>query len=97
MTSFCDIIVVEMRKMKTLTIRNVSPQLADALLEEKKRRGKSVNSVVLEFLSHDLGIESGHRRSNGLSQLAGRWTQEDLDEFETAVKAFDEIDEELWK
>jgi hypothetical protein len=92
-----DIIVIEMSKKKTLTIRNVSPELADALLEEKKRRGKSVNSVVLELLSHGLGIESGHRRSNGLSQLAGRWTQKDLEEFEVAVKAFDEIDEELWK
>ena len=85
-----------MNTTKTLTIRNVSPELATALDREKRRRGKSVNRVVLELLSEDLGVgDSG--RSNGLAQLAGRWSQEELDEFEDAVAIFEQVDEELWR
>lgn len=81
--------------MKTLTIRNVPPALAEALAREKSARGASLNRTVLELLGQSLGV--GVTRSNGLAALAGTWTEEDLREFEDAVRHFEEVDSELWK
>jgi plasmid stability protein len=81
--------------MKALTIRNVPKQLADALEREKSRRGESLNQTVLELLAQGLGV--GHPRSNGLAGLAGRWSDHEFRDFESAVAPFDESDPELWK
>ncbi len=81
--------------MKTLTIRNVPPQVAEALEREKRQRGESLNQTVLELLSEGLGV--GTARSNGLARLAGRWSEAEFQEFETAVAPFEEIDDELWR
>jgi len=80
-----------------LTVRNVPPELARALQEEKKRRGSSLNQVILDLLTQGLGVGTGRRRSNGLARLAGTWTQRDLEDFEAAVAVTEQIDEELWR
>ena len=51
--------------MKTITIRNVPPEVARALEREKQRRGASLNRTVIELLSQGLGV--GVIRSNGTS------------------------------
>lgn len=81
--------------MKNLTIRNVPDAVANALEEEKRRRGRSLNQTVLELLSQGLGV--GTPRSNGLGRLAGSWTEEEFQEFEAAVAGFENIDDELWR
>ncbi len=81
--------------MKTITIRNVPPEVAEALEREKRNRGESLNQTVIELLSQGLGI--GAIRSNGLAALAGRWTEEERLQFEEAVAPFEEIDPELWR
>ena len=81
--------------MKTLTVRDVPPEVAAALKREKRRRGESLNRTVIELLSQSLGV--GTTRSNGLGRLAGTWTEEEFQEFERAVAPFEEIDDELWR
>jgi len=81
--------------MKTLTIRNLPPAVADALEGEKRRRGESLNRTVIELLSHGLGV--GRPRSNGLASLAGRWSEEEFRDFEGAALPSEEVDSELWK
>ena len=81
--------------IKTLTIRNLPPDVADALEEEKRRRGQSLNQTVIELLTQGLGV--GGARSNGLAALAGNWNEEEFRRFESAVAAFEEIDPELWR
>jgi plasmid stability protein len=81
--------------MKTLTIRNVPPTLAEALEREKRRRGESLNQTVIELLGQGLGV--GEVRSNGLAALAGNWNEEEFRQFEEAVTPFEEIDPELWR
>ncbi len=83
--------------MKTMTIRNVSPDLAEALQEEKSRRGLSLNRTVLALMQEALGVSEEAERSNGLRRLAGTWTEDEFCEFEEAVRPFREIDEELWR
>ncbi len=81
--------------MKHLTIRNLPPDVAQALEREKRRRGESMNQTVIGLLSKGLGV--GAPRSNGLANLSGKWSEEDLEEFESAVAPFAEIDDELWR
>lgn len=81
--------------MRTLTIRNVPPEVAEALEREKRRRGESLNQTVIDLLSQGLGV--GTTRSNGLARLAGSWSEEEFQEFERAVAPFEEIDEDLWR
>jgi plasmid stability protein len=83
--------------MKALTIRNVDARLASALARETKRRGNSLNQTVLEVLRRGLGIDVPGPRTNGLEKLAGTWTAEDLEEFESNVAIFGGIDPELWR
>ena len=81
--------------MKNLTIRNVPDAVAEALEEEKRRRGESLNQTVIELLSQGLGV--GTTRSNGVGRLAGSWTEEEFREFEAAIAPFERIDDELWR
>lgn len=81
--------------MRTLTIRGLPPDVAEALEREKRRRGESLNQTVIELLSQGLGV--GVTRSNGLAGLAGTWSDEDLRGFERAVAPFEEVDPELWR
>lgn len=81
--------------MKALTIRNLPPEVAEALEREKRRRGESLNQTVIDLLSQGLGV--GGPRSNGLAVLAGTWDDEDVREFEQGIAPFEEIDAELWQ
>jgi plasmid stability protein len=81
--------------IKTLTIRNLPPQLAAALEREKRRQGKSLNQTVIDLLGQGLGAQGV--RSNGLGQLAGGWNEEEFRDFERATAQFEGVDEELWR
>ena len=83
--------------MKTITIRNVSAELAEALKTETRRRGLSLNRTVLAVMGEALGVSSGRARGNGLRSLAGDWSEEESRQFEEAVAPFSEVDAELWK
>lgn len=83
--------------MKVMTIRNVSAELQEALENEKRRRGSSLNRTVLALLREALGLSKAGVRSNGLRRLAGVWSEEEYRQFEKAVASFDEIDEEIWR
>lgn len=82
---------------KHLTVRGVPEDLSEALDEEKRRQGDSLNQTVITLLRRALGLEIDHQYDNGLEQLAGTWTDEDLREFEENTRFLDEIDEELWE
>lgn len=81
--------------IKTLTIRNVPPDLSHALQHERAKRGRSLNQTVLDLLSQGLGV--GVERSNGLARLAGSWSESEFAEFEELVAPFEGVDEELWR
>lgn len=82
--------------MRYLTIRNVSPDLAKALEQEKSVRGTSMNRTILDTLERALGV-GGAKRSNGLAQLAGTWSDAEHARFEEAIAVTEQVDEELWR
>jgi len=83
--------------MKHLTIRDVPPELARALEEEKKKRKQSLNRTVLDLLKQALGLVPWGAYDNGLGRLAGTWSKEELEEFERNTSVFEQVDEELWR
>jgi len=85
----------EVREIKALTIRNVPPNIAEALEREKRRKGKSLNQTVIDLLGQGLGAEGV--RSNGLGRLAGGWSEDEFRSFEQATAQFEAVDEELWR
>lgn len=82
--------------MRYLTIRNVPPDLARRLEEEKQARGRSLNRTVLELLGQAVGLDRGSR-SNGLAELGGTWSRKEYETFERAVAETEQVDEELWR
>jgi hypothetical protein len=83
--------------MKTMTIRNVPPDLATALDSERRRRGLSLNRTVLELMRQALGLDGDGLHSNGLRQMAGTWSEAEFRQFEKNVAPFARIDDELWR
>ena len=77
--------------MKALTIRNVDATLARALEREMQRRGTSLNQAVLDLRRQALGLGVAAPPSNGLRQLAGTWSEEDLRSFEQSTAVFEQI------
>lgn len=82
--------------MKQLTIRGVSSDLAQAIDGERRRRGVSLNQTLLDLLSQALNVSTGKSAGNGLKDLAGTWSAEELLDFENNTRTFEQIDEELW-
>lgn len=81
--------------MKELTIRDLPPELAAALLAEQKRSKSSLDRIVIDLLCRSLNLEV--RPSNGLQGLAGSWSDEEHARFEENRAPFDRIDDELWQ
>ncbi len=78
---------------KQLTIRGVSDEVGSRLESLSRAKGRSVNSTVFQILESAVGVDERRRR---LERYA-TWTREDLEEFEQALAAQRQIDDELWR
>jgi plasmid stability protein len=83
--------------MDHLTIHNVPSELAQALEHESHRLRTSLEQTVIELLRQALHVRPSEERSNGLARLAGTWSQEEYERFESAVAVTEQIDEDLWR
>jgi plasmid stability protein len=83
------------RTVKTMTIRNVSPELDRALRHERARRGTSLNQTVLDLLGQRLGV--GGVPTNGLARLAGTWDAHEHEQLEETISAFEKVDPDVWR
>lgn len=85
--------------MKAVTLRNLPPSLDRTIRQRAKKKGVSVNKVVISLLQEHLG-ESGKRsvrRYHDLDELAGSWGKQEADAFERALAKQRTIDPEMWK
>lgn len=85
--------------MKTITLRNIDEDLKTVLETKAKASSSSLHGVVLATLREAFGLEKAPRmqRNLELEKLAGRWSENDLADFEEGTADFEKIDEELWK
>ncbi|MCZ6681134.1 MAG: toxin-antitoxin system HicB family antitoxin [Candidatus Poribacteria bacterium] len=86
--------------MKQLTVRGVEDELHQLLQREAKRQGLSINRYVLSLLKQAVGLTeqkaTQKQAFDDLDHLAGTWSREEADEFDTALKQQRQIDGELW-
>ncbi|MBI4793024.1 MAG: hypothetical protein HY789_09955 [Deltaproteobacteria bacterium] len=84
--------------MATMTLRGIDDRIANALKEQEKKEGISVNSLTLKLLKEKLGIEKQNRNLlyDDLNHLAGTWSEEQATAFEEVVAGFEKVDEKMW-
>jgi hypothetical protein len=85
--------------MKAITLHGLDSTLWSELSRRSKAEGLSLNATIKGLLEKSLGIrrESGSPAGNPFSDLCGRWTQKDVQEFERITAAFETVDQEDWK
>jgi len=82
--------------MSQLTVRNLPPEIEEAIRRRARERHISINQSITELLCEALGIpESGGKRRD-LSDLAGTWSEDEAQAFDEAIRHQRGIDEELW-
>lgn len=75
--------------MSKLTLRGCDEELDRALKETSRRRGISVDRLILETLKDRLlGPGKKPLRYDDLDALAGTWTAAEAAEFDAAVQGF---------
>jgi hypothetical protein len=85
--------------MKAVTLRNLPASLDRTIRQRAKKKGVSVNKVVISLLQDHLG-ESGPRqvqRYHDLNGLAGSWSKQEAEAFERTLAQQRAIDPEIWK
>lgn len=85
--------------MRTITLRNLPPELEEQVEVRAKELGLSLNRTVARLLEEHLLPPSrplGSRRYRDLDHLAGSWSPEEADEFDRSLGEQRRIDPELW-
>ncbi len=82
------------KKTKQYTIRNVPEEVDRALRKQAKASGKSINEVALDALAKAARIDSLSRLEE-FRDIIGSWVEDP--EFDRALEAQRQIDEELWR
>lgn len=80
--------------LKQYTIRNLPPQLDEALRKKARQSGLSLNEVALEALHRGSGLSKETVFYHDLDSLIGTWKEDP--EFEKALEDQDQIDSHLW-
>ena len=86
--------------MKTITLRNLPPDLADKIEQEAVRANASLNATVIRLLQKAVGGTTQDRtpiKKRDLSDLGGTWTKEEADEFDRNLAEQRRIFPEDWK
>ena len=85
--------------MKAVTLRNLPPSLDRTIRQRAKKKGVSVNKVVISLLQEHLGETEKRpvRRYHDLDELAGSWSKQEADAFDQALGKQRTIDPEMWK
>lgn len=86
--------------MTNLSVRGVDDTAVSRLKDQAKSRGMSLNAYLVEIIQRSAGVRTKvgrHPEYRDLGDLAGTWTAEDVDEFKETQRAFERVDEELWR
>ena len=80
--------------MPNLSLRGLDRPTLSRLKSSARRRGISVNRLIVETLRQQYA--TGSQAFDDLDRLAGTWSQAEAAAFATAVAPFGEIDPGLW-
>jgi|ERR687895_1204948 hypothetical protein len=79
--------------MPNLLLRGLDAATLSRLRADARRRGISVNRLIVETLQRG---SAGKEAFDDLDALAGRWSKAEAETFAAAVAPFSEIDGSLW-
>ncbi len=86
--------------MPNLSLRGLDDKTAKRLKAEARRRGMSVNALILQLIRQGMGLEKPERARgpyHDLDALAGTWDEEEGAAFLEAVSDFERVDEAMWR
>ncbi len=77
------------------TLRDVPPQVDQALRRKARQDARSLNAVALEALTTGTGLAGKPVVYHDLDHLVGTWVEDAA--FDKAIRAQDTIDPDIWK
>ena len=85
--------------MKAVTLRNLPSSLDRTIRQRAKKKGVSVNKVVISLLLDHLGKSERKpvRRYHDLDKLAGSWSKQEAEAFDQTLAKQRGVDPEMWK
>lgn len=86
--------------MANLSVRGVGEKSLQRIKQTAKRRGVSVNRLIVDMLNSDAGLAPAAKQftiHHDLDKLAGTWNAAQARAFEAVTASFAQIDEELWR
>lgn len=86
------------KQIKTLTIRKLPEEVADAVRKRAEEGGMSFSKAFVALLQEHLGIVSTQKKKKcDLSQFAGAWSEKEYKDFMESLAEQRRIDPEMWK
>lgn len=88
--------------MKQLTIRGFDDELERRLRKLAEEENLSLNKAVLKLLNQAAGLDGAARKEtvptvgSALDAFMGVWSEDDEQEFNEAIQAFEKVDESFW-
>lgn len=83
--------------MSTITLRQIPAAVERQLRTLARQKGTSLNKTIIGLLARAMGMADGTPKARELSDLAGTWSQEEAREFKENTRAFEQIDESIWR
>jgi len=85
--------------MSQITLRGIDNETEKKIRREAKKKGKSLNKIILEMIGQRGGQkkEKEELPANSLRKLAGGWSRKEADKFLESIKSCEQIDEVMWK
>jgi hypothetical protein len=86
--------------MKTITLRDIPPELARLIRRKAEQEKSSLNKTVVRLLEESAGLrqnKQGKKLYDDLDALAGSWTRKEATDFERALQNQRAIEQDLWK
>jgi len=85
--------------MSQITLRGIDNETEKKIRREAKKKGKSLNKIILEMIGQRGGQKKAKEElpANSLRKLAGGWSRKEADKFLESIKSCEQIDEVMWK
>jgi hypothetical protein len=83
--------------MKSITIHGIDKDLEKKIAEKSKEYGLSQNRTVKTILRDSLLSNPKATKREVFSDLVGKWTPKEKEEFENRIKELEEVDESDWE
>jgi len=84
--------------MKSITIHGLDDTLDRLIRKKAAKEGLSLNKTMKKLLRKALGLyENGENHREDFAEFSGQWSDEDLGEFNTNTKEFNEVSDGDWQ